>query len=129
MKTTLVCPTCGAQMILKKTKKFRYKDGRQRNFYSCSMWPMCDTSISANPDETPVGVASDKETRSLRNRCHDLLTKKFGPNTRDQYKFIRKVMKMTPDEAHIGKFSKEQCIQLIEYIEEALSVHGYPDLD
>ncbi len=75
---TLKCPDCGAQMILKKTEKFRTRDGKPRLFYSCSRFPACANSLGAHPDGTPLGIPVSKEVRILRTECHKLMDQVFG---------------------------------------------------
>jgi ssDNA-binding Zn-finger/Zn-ribbon topoisomerase 1 len=115
MKDKLVCPDCGADMIL--------KDGKYGKFYGCERYPQCDAAHGAHQHtEKPLGIPADKATRVMRIRAHkafDKLWKKIREKHRVDrrkwaYRWLRERMGMTAEECHIGKFTWEQCKKVIE---------------
>lgn len=101
------CPDCGGDMVLRKSKRF------DRLFYGCERWPECQAAHGAHPDGEPLGIPANRETKDARIRAHDAfdrLWKNHGPMDRKQaYLWMQERMKMTPEEAHIGRFTKEEC--------------------
>lgn len=106
----LDCPECGAPMKLRSS--------RYGLFYGCTKYPACNGTHGAHPNGAPLGTPADAETKAARIRAHavfDALWK--GPKaslTRcGAYLELQSKMGLRSDEAHIGKFTKEQCEQLI----------------
>lgn len=99
------CPNHHKKMVVKKT--------RRDMVYECPV-EGCDVLCWNSPTSRP----GDAETRSLRHQCHlefDPLWNGKG-QFRDQnqaYAWLSKFMGLPRDEAHIGMFSKEQCLKLL----------------
>jgi ssDNA-binding Zn-finger/Zn-ribbon topoisomerase 1 len=105
------CPECNSEMIL--------KNSRYGKFYSCINWPKCKGSHGAHPNGLPLGIPADAETKKLRIEAHKLFDKLWENSnmTRTQaYQKLQNLMNMTKEEAHIGKFNKEQCLKMIEIL-------------
>jgi len=113
----LTCPDCGAPMELAPSRF----GAKNRPYYRCSHWPECKGAHGANLDGSPLGVPASRPTKVLRITAHsifDQLWKGEGaPMTRSQaYAWMQRVLKMTPDEAHIGKFDGPTCARLIRAV-------------
>ena len=115
MKDTLVCPDCGADMIL--------KDGKYGKFYGCERYPKCDAAHGAHQETgKPLGIPADRETRTMRIRAHrafDKLWKQLprkhrGDRRKWAYRWLRERLGMTADACHIGRFTLEQCKLVVE---------------
>lgn len=76
--SSLKCPECAAPMVLRKTTKFKTRDGRPRAFYGCSQFPYCKGTHGAHPDGTPLGVPADLETKRIRMAAHRAAELVFG---------------------------------------------------
>jgi hypothetical protein len=66
-----------------------------------------------------LGIPADKATKKARMRAHAAFDGlwKGGPYNRAQaYSWLQRAMEMTPDEAHIGRFTEEQCDLLVERV-------------
>ena len=116
---TLKCPECGADMVLRTTTKYTYQNGSPRKFYGCSRFPACTAAHGAHPDGKPLGVPANKETKEARIAAHaafDAIWKARGLARKGGYKLLQQLMEMTPEQAHIGNFTKDQCELLIERI-------------
>lgn len=116
----LVCPECGAPM--------RLKPSRFGLFYGCSKWAetRCPGGHGAHRDGTPLGVPADRKTKEARQAAHhvfDQLWKSSRMSRSAAYRWMQGAMGMTSDEAHIGRFSREECRSLVRAFREA-----YPDL-
>ncbi|MBV8782508.1 MAG: topoisomerase DNA-binding C4 zinc finger domain-containing protein [Phycisphaerae bacterium] len=99
-----ICPDCGAPMVLRSSPKFRYRSGEPRKFFGCSRFPECTATHCAHPDGKPMGTPADTATKQARIRAHGAFDQLWkGPSA-----------PMSPDDAHIGRFTAEQCEQLIE---------------
>ena len=108
-------------MVLRVTRIFRYANGKPRKFYGCSEWQTtgCAGKLGAHPSGGPMGFPAKKENRAARIRAHQALDGlwKNGQRTREQaYHWMQSAMGMTKAQAHIGKFTTEQCEQLITLI-------------
>lgn len=112
----LVCPECGAGMKLRNSK--------HGLFYGCEKYPACKASHGAYNDGRPKGTPGDKETRKARifaHRVFDRLWKAKGGEkaamTRSAaYAWMRKALKLSEAEAHIGMLTAEQCEKLVNLI-------------
>lgn len=104
-------------MRLRTTKKYQYRNGNDRKFWGCSRFPDCKAAHGAHPDGSPMGTPADTETKALRQQVHavfDPLCKKAGLTRSESYRFLRHVMQMSGDDAHIAKFDKATCELAIE---------------
>jgi ssDNA-binding Zn-finger/Zn-ribbon topoisomerase 1 len=95
------------------------KNSRYGLFYACVGFPKCRATHGAHPDGTPLGKPATAETKKWRIRAHEAFDELWkGPKkrmTRGQaYVHMQKLMSMTADEAHIGNFDEDQCVDLIE---------------
>lgn len=112
----LTCPECGAQMVLKYSGKFKVPV-----FYSCSQYPKCRTTHGAHPDGRALGIPANAETKKARIEAHEAFDRlwKLGGMSRGQaYAWMQQVLSLTEDEAHIGKFTTEQCVRLVAEVEK-----------
>jgi ssDNA-binding Zn-finger/Zn-ribbon topoisomerase 1 len=110
----LDCPECSGTLVL--------RDSKYGPFYGCINWPRCDATHGAHKDGRPLGIPANKETKKLRMEAHKLFDKfwKSGAMTRGQaYQWLQKFMEMSEQEAHIGNFGAEECLKLIEKLENA----------
>jgi ssDNA-binding Zn-finger/Zn-ribbon topoisomerase 1 len=108
------CPICGSKMRL-KTSRFGL-------FYGCERWPACDATHGAHPTGEPLGLPADAETKRWRIRAHEAFDKlwKGGEATMTRsgaYRWMIHTLALPASEAHIGRFSKEQCERLIVALE------------
>lgn len=117
----LKCADCGAKLVL--------KDGKFGIFYGCVMFRETGCGGSHNCHKTtaePLGIPANSETRKLRREAHDVfdvLWKSQGLDkmTRDAaYKWMQTNLKLTEQDAHIGKLDKEGCEKLIKAVDRFL---------
>lgn len=114
-------PGCGAKMRLRPSK--------HGWFYGCARYPACTGTHGAHADGRPKGIPADKPTREARMRAHAALDpmwkndRRAGEEASDArgriYRWMQRVMGMTEDEAHIGRFTVAQCDELIEHVRAA----------
>jgi len=103
------CPECGAAMVL--------RESRFGPFYGCRRYPSCDATHGARPDGRPHGVPADKPTKKERILVHALFDQLWrGPQApmsrTEAYGWMQKMMRMSADEAHIGRFMIVDCVRL-----------------
>lgn len=112
----LRCPLCRNLMVLRRTDKFRYGSGRSRLFWGCIRFPDCNSTHGAHPNGKPLGIPADAETKQSRMKAHEAFDKlwtEHGLSRRESYTVLQKMMGMSADEAHIGRFDIAQCQRLI----------------
>jgi ssDNA-binding Zn-finger/Zn-ribbon topoisomerase 1 len=113
--TTVICPECGAEMVLRKTSKYTYPDGSPRPFYGCSRFPVCRGTHGAHPDGRPLGIPGNEEVKKARNLAHaafDPLWKDGHMGRKEAYAWLSEEMGI--EFAHIGAMDEEQCKKVIE---------------
>ena len=111
LKQYVYC-TCGNRANYIDSKEI-FKRPRGMIYY-CSK---CGAYVGVHEGTNiPMGTLVDKETKKKRIAAHEALKRRFGNDTHAAYKWMRKVMKLSAEEAHIGKFNKQQCEMLLAYI-------------
>ncbi len=110
------CPDCGALMML--------RPGRFGPFYACVRRDQtgCPGAHGAHPDGRPMGTPANAATRQARIKAHaafDQLWKSGEMTRRQAYWWLQQSMEMTTLQAHIGKFTLEQCERLIALVEQS----------
>lgn len=113
----LPCPDCGAHLTL--------RGGRYGWFLGCTRYPDCKGTHCVHQDtKLPMGIPADKATRMARQAAHiafDALWSSTVPGSRrDAYRWMREEMGLTKKDAHIGRFTIEQCQKLVALVEERL---------
>ena len=121
MTDTIKCGECGASMVLRTTTKMLSKEGLPLKFYGCSRYPECHGTHSAHQSSgKPMGIPANKETKEWRQKAHALFdpyVAKWFSNRREGYKFLKNIMGLLPEDAHISRFDIEQCKKLILLLE------------
>lgn len=110
---SLTCPECGAPMELRPSKF-----GNDRVYYACTV-EGCRGAHGAHPDGRPLGKPADQATKKMRIAAHeefDKLWKQGGMSRSEAYAWMRKVLGLTKDEAHIANFDSPTCGRLIRAV-------------
>jgi ssDNA-binding Zn-finger/Zn-ribbon topoisomerase 1 len=97
------------------------RQSRYGLFWGCSRWPECDGTHGAHPDGRPLGIPADKRTKEARIAAHaafDRWWKKRRMKRSDAYNVLRRSFGLSEEEAHIGRFTIEQCVRLIAITKE-----------
>ena len=116
---SVVCGECGSPMVLRQS--------RYGPFWGCTKWPECDGKHGAHEDGRPLGIPANKATKQKRIEAHEWFDSLWddGPMKRKEaYKWMQHSMGMTPDEAHIGRFTIEQCDKLISLVQRYRNLKG-----
>lgn len=104
------CGECGSEMALRL--------GRFGRFWGCARFPECKGVHGAHQKTgAPLGIPADAETRAARRRAHAWLDALWetGLLTRPAaYRWMREAMRLSKEEAHIARFTVEQCDRLVE---------------
>ena len=92
-------------------------------FYGCSHFPRCKGTLPAEVDGAPRGKPRTKELQGWRVKAHaafDTLWKGERNRIRRHtaYAWLRRVMVLPPEQAHISKFDIEQCQKVIRLVDE-----------
>lgn len=118
MDEPLRCADCGAIMVRRTGNP---SGGAPRRFWGCSTFPKCRGTHGAHQRTgEPLGVPADAETRAARRRAHlafDQLWRGGSMTRPAAYEWLRTVMAMTKDDAHIARFTLADC----ERLESALA--------
>jgi ssDNA-binding Zn-finger/Zn-ribbon topoisomerase 1 len=121
----LTCPERGAPMVLRQTARLP-QDGRPGKFYGCSRFPACRAAHGAHPDGRSLGIPADRETKRARVKAHaafDAHWQSLGLSCRQRYALLAGLMDLPPPEAHIGRFTQEQCEELLRRLAAARESH------
>lgn len=105
------CAECGAPMEL-RSSKFGL-------FYGCTRYPECQGKHGAHKNGQPLGIPADKETKRARMDAHETFDTlwKGGQMSRSfAYQWMQEQMGLSSEEAHIGRFTIEQCRLLQEKV-------------
>lgn len=117
------CPECGAAMELVTHPEWTYPSGAPRKLYRCTDRLFCTGGHGAHPDGAPLGVPGDRATRAARVRAHDaldVLAAHFGLSRKAVYVWLRTAMQLTEAEAHVGRFTAEQCAAVVRLVKDVV---------
>ncbi len=128
-KHSVLCPYCNQQAVLRPAN---YVYGISpastgKHLYVCRNWPKCDAYVSAHrKDLRPMGQLANGELRNRRILAHRALEryrKVTGMNKQELYVWLRTKLYLHIDDAHVAKFSLEQCSQVIDLCNNARAQH------
>ena len=106
------CPYCG--------EPAQYRDSEiiyGRSYGMIYICLACDAYVGVHKGTNqPLGTLANGRLRELRKQAHKEFDKlwRTGTFTRSQaYEWLAQTLKLPPNEAHIGRFDEEQCLELI----------------
>ena len=121
--TDLKCPDCGGLMELATHPEWTYPGGNPRKYYHCTDRLFCTATHWAHPDGTPLGVPGDRATKLARTEAHDALDRlqaRFGIHKALVYFWLQRTMHLSVVEAHIGRFTIDQCSEVVRHVNTVL---------
>lgn len=78
-------------------------------------------------EDIDLGRPGNTETRKARIEAHKVFDKVVAegriPDRTSAYRWMQKKMRLSPRQAHIGQFTKNQCEKLIRLVQQE-----FPDL-
>lgn len=115
----VTCPYCGnpAQLV---DSAIVYRGRSYGLIWDCRP---CDAYVGVHKnskDHAPLGRLANAELRTWKRRAHDAFDPLWrnGYFTRKEaYAYMRDILHLTSEQAHIGKFDVGQCKRLIEALE------------
>jgi hypothetical protein len=118
MAQEVFCPYCKGKAKFMSSREFYGRDYGS-NIYVCRP---CDAYVGTHKNSTtPLGTLANGPTREWRKYAHSKFDPmwKYGKKSRSKaYEWMRNVMGLTAEEAHIGRFNVEQCMRLVYEIEK-----------
>lgn len=96
------------------------RPSRFGQFWGCENFPECRATHGAHPDGRPLGHPADRETKQFRIQAHEIFDRWWHSRNMkrsEAYRAMQRLMDLSPDQAHIAMFDKEQCQQLIARID------------
>ena len=108
---SLICPDCGAKLILQNKPAGWH--GGSKFVYLCQNWPRCRGLLSAHPDGRPCGTPADAYTRNARKIVHEL----FDPlwrNAKSKSRQKARIDAYSWLSAHCGIPQKECHISMMD---------------
>lgn len=110
------CPYCGSKVELRDSKLVY---GRSYGMiWICSQYPLCNAFVGCHKGSNrPLGRLADPILREWKKRAHAVFDPVWKSKRLDRgqaYVFLRDAMKMTADEAHVGKFDVPECQRLVK---------------
>lgn len=117
---SVVCPDCGAEMVLRETTGFRCAGGQVRKFFGCSRWPECLAIHRATDEGLPLGIPANRETRVARHRAHRVFDAAWQAREMvrsDAYLWLSHITGI-PD-PHMAMLDLGQCEAVITAVTEA----------
>jgi ssDNA-binding Zn-finger/Zn-ribbon topoisomerase 1 len=114
----LVCPECGSHMVLRESKKYR------KPFYGCERYPECRAAHGAHTDGRPLGIPANADTKRARMRAHRVFDALWQAKPGEEpimsrveaYRWMGTILRLPSTEAHIGRFTREQCEKLVQKV-------------
>lgn len=113
------CPYCGAEVVLKDAD-FIYHTAKSRKWgkmWVCSNFPRCNSYVGCHKGTTiPLGRLANERLRTLKAEAHkqfDPLWKSGLMSRKHAYRWLADMLKISPDECHIGMFDIKQCQKTI----------------
>ena len=116
-KVALKCPDCDEWMSL--------REGRYGLSYFCNNFPRCRGSHKASKAGKPLGFPANQETRTWRIKAHKSLESLYRGELKvmtktEAYAFLAYTMGLSKKQAHIAKFTLEQCKEAVEVLDFSL---------
>jgi ssDNA-binding Zn-finger/Zn-ribbon topoisomerase 1 len=110
-----ICPDCALPMQL--------RDSRFGKFWGCPNYPRCQSKVGAHQESgAPLGRPGTPAERKARIEAHAAFDKLwhcgFYRSRGEAYRWMRKAMDMSEEEAHIGNFGVAECTKLVKLVRD-----------
>lgn len=111
------CPYCQAPAYLASGAHVypHRPDLRRLPFWRCDP---CDAHVGCHPDTThPMGSLANAELRAKRRAAHasfDPIWQTGLLSRGKAYQWLRREMRLSFEDCHIGRFTVEQCAEAVE---------------
>lgn len=117
---------CGARAHLYSNSFIYGREFGGGKVWVCEDYPACDGRIGAHPDNRPLGIMCDEETRLLRRKIHSIIDpiwidKKGAERKKKRgsvYGWLQRITGLTGDDCHVGHFDKQMCMIVLKLIKE-----------
>ncbi len=126
-KKIIKCPYCGETARITHSSVVYGDNKKDRNIYVCGNYPKCDSYVFANNNNIPLGNLANDELRKLRIKAHRLVDEivfKGIMTRRDFYLWLEIRLNKPKKDAHISMLTNDECMLLIEHINQTLSEHN-----
>jgi len=119
----LKCPKCNAPMVIRETKKYKYRSGQYRKFWGCSNFPDCKATHGAHPDGEPMGIPGTDEEKLLRKIAHRLADKIWGDWEKQECnrELMYAWLHFNSESGHISKMQKKELKEIITKMEQLVT--------
>lgn len=117
---------CGSSASLRPNSLIYHGKTYGNGFaYICDQFPKCRGSVGVHPDGRPLGTIPDAETKKVRIALHALIDPLWREATNGRsksrnrgsvYGWLRRLMGMTPEQCHVGNFTKADCLKAMALI-------------
>ncbi len=121
---THTCPYCGADLKLEDSAVV-YDGKSYGDIWMCKNYPECNAYVGChNGTAVPKGFPANKKLRVARIHAHHMFDpmwkgeNKVFKSRHSAYAWMRDVMRLTKDRAHIAMLTVFQCMILVEKIKE-----------
>lgn len=128
----LKCPDCGRPTELATHPQWTYPNGKLRKYHRCGDRLFCTATHWAHLDGTPLGVPGDRATKTARSEAHEALDRlqtRFGMHKALVYFWLQRTMQLSVADAHIGRFTTEQCNEVVRLVNAALEPDQSPRIE
>lgn len=114
------CPYCGAVakcVPASTVYKSKHANYDKNKVWVCSNYPKCDAYVGCHEGtEIPLGRLANSKLRNLKVEAHiqfDVLWKSKFMTRTQAYEWLSSMLNIENEECHIGKFSPETCLEVI----------------
>lgn len=120
------CPYCAKASVLHESSAIVYRGRDYGPIWLCVNYPECDAYVGCHPGtHKALGRLARKELRQAKMQAHsvfDPLWKRKaqiagiskGKARRKAYRWLAEQMGIPEDDCHIGMFSEEECLQVVD---------------
>lgn len=108
---SLPCPDCGRYLVLRRGSRFGL-------YWGCVDFPRCQATHGAHQRTgMPLGTPGDRLTRGARKAAHQFFDPMWQSGQMSRvaaYEWMRRVLGVPRERAHISRLTQAECETLIE---------------
>ena len=116
----VICPYCKQPAkLVPSSRIYGDRDKNYGMFWHCEKDDAYVGTHKNSKDHIPLGRLANRELRRWKQNAHamfDPLWQSKKMTRGEAYAFMQRIMGMTQDEAHIGKFDVQQCKKLVDLL-------------
>ena len=116
-----ICPYCKSETEVTTETEIYNREYEGRDLIKCKNYPSCNSYVGCDASGVPLGRLADRILRRYRKQAHNVFDRLWKEKLIDRdtaYEELADHLELPDQYTHIGMFSKETCVKVIQWADK-----------